>query len=148
MNKDNQSNLDDLEKLKLKAEDIYHKWDKALADNDVEGLLSLYADDAVLESPLVRHLLGTESGICSGQKELRVLIEKVAARKPLLRKYFKKNYFTDGKTMMFEYPRQTPDGEQMDFIEIMELKDGLIQNHRVYWGWRGVKVMQDDEYHR
>jgi hypothetical protein len=25
------------------AEQIYHQWDKALADNDVEGLLALYA---------------------------------------------------------------------------------------------------------
>jgi hypothetical protein len=31
----------------------------------------------------------------------------------------------------------------------MELNDqGLIQRHRVYWGWYGVRVIQRDEYHR
>ena len=66
---------------------------------------------------MVPHLLEKENGICSGHKELRVLIEKVAQRKPTIRGFFSKNYFTDGKTIMFEYPRLTPDGEQMDSIK-------------------------------
>ncbi len=49
---------------------------------------------------------------------------------------------------MWEYPRETPDGEQMDFVEVMELEDGRIRRHRVYWGWRGVSVMETNQYHR
>ena len=50
---------------------------------------------------------------------------------------------------MWEYPRSTPQGDQMDFVEVMELNDeGLIQYHRVYWGWYGFGVLQRDEYHR
>jgi hypothetical protein len=45
-----------------------------------------------------------------------------------------------GHTMIWEYPRATPEGGQMDFTEVMELKDGLIQRHRVYWGWYGVRL--------
>jgi len=30
----------------------------------------------------------------------------------------------------------------------MELKDGLIQHHRIYWGWCGLGVLEKDEYHR
>jgi hypothetical protein len=30
---------------------------------------------------------------------------------------------------MWEYPRQALDGGQMDFVEVMELKDGLIHRH-------------------
>jgi hypothetical protein len=49
---------------------------------------------------------------------------------------------------MWEYPRETPEGDQMDFLEVMELNDdGLIQRHRVYWGWRGFDVLERDEYH-
>ena len=44
-------------------------------------------------------------------------------------------------------PRETPSGEQMDFVEVMELEDGLIHAHRVYWGWRGVDVLINDQYH-
>jgi ketosteroid isomerase-like protein len=45
---------------RLKAvERIYHDWDKALSENDVEGLLAIYAPDATIESPLIPHLMGT-----------------------------------------------------------------------------------------
>jgi hypothetical protein len=37
----------------------------------------------------------------------------------------------------------------MDFFEAVELNsDGLIQRHCVYWGWRGVCVLQRDADHR
>ncbi len=35
----------------------------------------------------------------------------------------------------------------MDFVEVMHIEDRLIRNHKVYWGWRGVQVLQRDEYH-
>ncbi len=41
-----------------------------------------------------------------------------------------------------------PEGEQMDFVEVMEIDDGLIHAHRVYWGWRGVDIILQDQYHR
>ena len=101
------------------------------------------------ESPAVPLVLDTESGVCYGQDELRPVLEQVAARKPPLRTYHRTGYLTDGeRTMIFEYPRDAPDGDQMDFVEVMELDDGLIQRHCVYWGWRGIKVIQDDAYHR
>jgi ketosteroid isomerase-like protein len=131
------------------AERIYHAWDRALAANDVEGLLALYAVDVHFESPAVPLVLDTDSGVCHGRDELRPVLEQVAARKPRLRTYYRTGYLTDGeKTLIFEYPRAAPEDEQMDFVEVMELADGLIQRHCVYWGWRGIKVIQDDAYHR
>jgi hypothetical protein len=38
---------------------------------------------------------------------------------------------------MWEYPRATPDGEQIDIMEVMEIDASLIQAHRIYWGWKG-----------
>jgi hypothetical protein len=110
-------------------------------------LLALYAPDAVLESPLIRHLLGGEQGICRGHQELRQLFDVLKTRKPPLRQHHRPGYFTDGETLIFEYPRLTPAGEQMDFVEVMHLRGGLIRYHKVYWGWRGVKVLEHDEYH-
>jgi ketosteroid isomerase-like protein len=131
------------------ADRIYHDWDRALAANDVEGLLELYAADVHFESPAVPLVLNTDSGICHGRDELRPVLEQVAARKPPLRTYYRTGYLTDGeKTLIFEYPRDAPEDEQMDFVEVMELAGGLIQRHCVYWGWRGIKVIQDDAYHR
>ena len=30
----------------------------------------------------------------------------------------------------------------------MEIENGLIRRHCVYWGWFGVKVLEGDRYHR
>ena len=130
------------------VERVYHDWDEALSRNDVEGLLALYADDAVLESPLVRHLLRSESDVCRGRKELRRLLEAIVWRRPDVRPFHRMKYFTDGRTLIWQYPQATPDGEQMDFLEAMEIEDGLIRHHRVYWGWYGVEVLEEDRYRR
>jgi len=29
----------------------------------------------------------------------------------------------------------------------MELKNGFIQHHRVYWGWFGVNILNRGEHH-
>jgi len=130
------------------AEHIYHAWDEALGKKDLDAALALYASDATIESPLVRHLLGSEIGICWGRADLRRFIEIVFQRTPTVRQRFRAGFFTDGKTLMWEYPRLTPEGEQVDLVEVMELKEGLIQRHRVYWGWFGLKVLEKDEYRR
>ena len=131
------------------VERTYFACDEALSRNDAAALLALYAPDAVFESPLVPHLLGTESGVLRGHKELKPLFDKLADRKPPIRQYYRTGYLTDGRRLIWEYPRATRNGEQMDFVEAMELnRDGLIQRHCVYWGWRGFRVLQRDEYHR
>jgi len=129
-------------------ERIYQAWDKALSDNDGEALIALYAPDAIIESPVIPHLLRTPRGICRGRAEIKALIDEVTRRKPEVRQFFRTPYLTDGRTLVWEYPRETPSGDQMDFVEVMEINDaGLIQKHRVYWGWRGVEVLQRDAYH-
>ena len=136
-------------KLATPVERIYYEWDKALSNNDAQALLALYAPDATLESPLIPHLMNTESGVSHGHDQLRSLFEKVAELKPKVRQYFRTGYLTDGKKLIFEYPRSGPEGEQMDFVEVMELNDdGLIERHRVYWGWFGLQVLQKNAYHR
>lgn len=131
------------------VERMYFAWNDALSRNDADGLLALYAQDAVLESPLVPHLLGTGHGVLRGHAELRRLFDLLAERKPPVRQYHRSGYLTDGKRLVFEYPRDAGSGEQMDFVEVMDLNEaGLIQRHCVYWGWFGVRVLQRDEYRR
>lgn len=130
------------------VERMYTEWDTALSSNDPQRLLACYATDAVLESPLVPHLMGSENGVCRGHQQLLAFFKIVAARKPTLRKYFRRGFFTDGQQLIWEYPREAPNGEQMDFVEAMTLnQQGLIQRHCVYWGWKGVSVIQQDKYH-
>ncbi len=134
---------------KPNAERIYRDWDEALGRKDVEAAMTLYAPDCVLESPLVCHLQNSERGIVEGRDRLREFVRLVFARTPAARQRYRKGFFTDGRKLIWEYPRATPDGEQMDFVESMEINDeGLIQRHCVYWGWYGVGVLQHDAYRR
>jgi hypothetical protein len=130
------------------AERIYQEWDEALGAKDVEAAVALYGADCQLESPLVRHLLKSEEGVVVGREKLRDFLKVVFERTPPVRERYREGFFTDGRKLMWEYPREKPDGEQMDFVEVMELKDGLIRRHCVYWGWFGVKVLEQDRYHR
>ena len=130
------------------VERIYHAWNDALSRNDAEALTAMYAPDAIIESPLVPYLMGLERPI-RGREEILAFWKLVAARKPNIRQYYRTGYLTDGKKLMWEYPRETPAGDQMDFVEVMELNEnGLIQRYRVYWGWFGFGVLKRDEYHR
>jgi SnoaL-like domain len=128
-------------------EEILHAWDEALGRKDVAAAAALYAPDATLESPLVCHLMGVERGVLQGREEIRRFAARVFEGQPPQRRRYKKQHFTDGETLMWEYPRATPQGDQMDFVEVMELKNGLIQHHRVYWGWFGVNILNRREHH-
>lgn len=138
-------NVTHIEKI-AQVEAVMHAWERALAAHDAEGLLACYAPDATLESPVAAHLTG--KGRLRGHGELRALFAELVPRTPELRTYHRTGFFTDGHRATWEYPRETPDGEQMDFVEVMEIDDGLIRAHRVYWGWRGVDVLANDQYHR
>jgi len=52
-------------------------------------------------------------------------------------------YLSDGSRLTWEYPRQAGGREQMDIVEVMEIRDALIQHHRVYWGWYSVKLYDE-----
>lgn len=124
------------------GERIYTLWDKYAREVDTEGLLSLYAPDATLESPVIPAILGTDSGVLRGHTELRHFFDEGARRRPneLVRWHREPaRFFFDGRRLVWEYPRQAPDGDQIELVEVMDLKDGLIHHHRIYWGWVGVQ---------
>jgi predicted SnoaL-like aldol condensation-catalyzing enzyme len=125
------------------TERIYRLWDDALGKRDLEASLALYAEDASIESPLVCHLMQTPEGIVQGKENLRTFITMVFQTNPPQRKRFKKGFFSDGRVLTWEYPRQSPDGDQMELVEVMEIEDGLIKRHRVYWGWYALSVLRD-----
>jgi ketosteroid isomerase-like protein len=130
------------------VERIFRVWDEALGAKDLDTAMNLYAPDATLESPLVCHLLGTEEGVVRGKENLRAFVERVFAHQPAKRRRFRTGYLTDGTRLTWEYPRESPDGDQMDIVEVMEIEDGLIKRHRVYWGWTSVRMLLSGEHSR
>ena len=127
------------------CERIHREWHERARRLDTEGLLALYAADAVLESPLVPAILDDKSdGVLRGHGELRRFFGEGARRRPndLVRWYRTGEWLTDGRRLLiWEYPRQAPDGDQVDLVEVMEIAAGLIRHHRIYWGWKGCSLI-------
>ncbi|MDW6004629.1 nuclear transport factor 2 family protein [Vibrio mangrovi] len=122
---------------------LYEQWHDFARNRDVEALIDLYADHATFESPLVPAILDQKSGVLHGRNEILRFLQEGTRRRPndLVRWYRTGKYFTDGNTLIWEYPRETPDGEQIDILEVMEVTDGKISRHRIYWGWLGCNVL-------
>jgi steroid Delta-isomerase len=124
---------------------IHWQWHERAKSRDTEGLLALYATEAVLETPLAQAIFdGRDSGVLRGHREIRPFFEEGARRRPnaLVRWHRTGKWLTDGERLLvWEYPRQAPDGDQVDLVEVMEIADGLIVHHRVYWGWFGTALL-------
>jgi steroid Delta-isomerase len=126
------------------CERIHREWDARAKSRDTDGLIALYAEDAILETPLVPAIFEGHSGILRGHRQIRPFFEEGARRRPneLVRWHRTDTWLTDGKRLlMWEYPRQAPDGDQVELVEVMEIEHGLIQHHRIYWGWFGVNQL-------
>jgi ketosteroid isomerase-like protein len=52
------------------AHHIYQQWHDYARGNPVDALLNLYAEDAVLETPLVPAILDRLSGVLTGNQEI------------------------------------------------------------------------------
>jgi len=71
-----------MDKFKSDGERIYHLWDQYARHGDVEGLLSLYAADATLETPLINAIFDTDNGVVRSEAELRHFFTEGGRRLP------------------------------------------------------------------
>ena len=123
---------------------IYEQWHATIVKRDLDGLMALYAEDAVLETPSILATMTDRTvGILKGKAEIRSFFD--AALRKLEKDfggwYRTTTFFSNGRQLTWEYPRETPDGDQIDLIEMMDISNGLIARHRVYWGWVGFKAL-------
>ncbi len=124
------------------CERIFREWDAAARAGDTEAMLALYAEDIVFETALVQVVFPEQAdGVLYGKDALRRFFALSSANRPneVLRWYRTGCWLSDGRRMLaWEYPRCTPDGDQVDVAEFFEIENGLIACHRVYWGWKGA----------
>ncbi len=112
---------------------IYGAWDAALSHHDASALVAMYAEDAVIQSPLIPRLMHRPRAFCRGRGEIRALYEAVLAWRPEVQRSLRMAYVTDGQRITAEYPRDAPDDVAFTCVEVMEVRDGLIQSHRGVW---------------
>ena len=53
-------------------------------------------------------------------------------------KFYRTGYQFNGHTLMWEYLRETPDGDSHEMSEVLELRGPKIVRHRIYFGWHGL----------
>jgi steroid Delta-isomerase len=122
---------------------VFELWHQTVLSRDLDGLTALYADDAILETPLILATMMKDrsEGILKGKAQIRPFFEAGFRRLVNSRWYRTGEFFSNGRQLIWEYPRQTPQGDQIDLVEVMDIADGVITHHRVYWGWMGFKTL-------
>ena len=64
-------------------ERVFREWHNCAESRDVEGLLALYAADAIFESPLVRAILDDkQDGVLRGRGEISRFLNEGTRRRP------------------------------------------------------------------
>lgn len=123
---------------------VYDQWHAMVGQRNLDGLMELYAEDAVLESSAVLVIEKDPSGILRGRARLRPhfgAFFALVGPANGVEWYRPGPAFTSGNTVLWEYPSRSPKGEQLDVVESMEVEDGRIVYHRVYWGFVGFKLL-------
>jgi hypothetical protein len=123
---------------------IYKAWHAAVVARDADAVAALYAEAAVFESPLVWAIdPARQSGVLHGRAAIGAFFAAGfrTSGNGLGRWYRTGLFFSNGLQLVWEYPRETPDGDQVDLVEVMDVAEGAIANHRVYWGWIGVRTL-------
>jgi steroid delta-isomerase len=122
---------------------VYDRWHEMITTRNLDGLMDLYADDSVLESSAVIVIEGQTPGLLRGKVKIashfdaffRMMGETSSDW------YRFDQFFTNGRLLVWEYPSAGPNGDQLDVVESMDIENGLIVYHRVYWGWRGFEML-------
>lgn len=124
---------------------IFEQWHRSVVARDLDALMALYAQDALLETPLAYVASAQrQDGRLQGREAIRTFFAASFAQPEngLGRWYRNGLCHASQRQVVWEYPRQTPEGDQVDLVEVMDLDTrGLIACHRVYWGWKGVQTL-------
>jgi steroid Delta-isomerase len=123
---------------------VYEEWHAGVNGHDIPRVIALYAENATLETPAILAIYPhLEDGILRGRSEIETFFNKTlgALSKEFRELYRSDLYLATDKLLTWEYPRKTPTGEQVDLVESMDIENGLIVYHRVYWGWKGLKAL-------
>src|ERR1044072_7174193 len=89
---------------------VYEQWHSTLMSQDLAGLMALYAEHAVFESPTVlAQFPDRDDGILRGRAEIEKLFARNFAN---LKSEFSELYrsglfFSNGRLLTWEYPRLT-----------------------------------------
>lgn len=115
---------------------VARRWLERFNARDLDGLLALYADDAVHVSPKLRDRQPESKGEIRGKAALRAWWDDAMKRLPGLR--YDEQHLTamggqSGRVFM-EYLRRVPGEDDLLVAEVLVVERGLIRESRVFHG--------------
>lgn len=112
---------------------LARSWLARFNARDLEGLLALYADDAVHVSPKLRDRQPESKGEIRGKPALRAWWHEAMKRLPGLR-YQEQHLTTMNQRVFMEYLRSVPGEADLLVAEVLVVEGGLIRESRVFHG--------------
>jgi ketosteroid isomerase-like protein len=112
---------------------IARRWLACFETHDVDALVALYAETARHTSPKLRVSRPETGGHIHGRAALRAWWADAFQRLPQLR-YLEQTLTADSTRVWMEYLRKVPGEPDMLVAEVLEVRDGLIQESRVFHG--------------
>src|SRR5580765_8447721 len=112
---------------------IAETWMRCFNARDLDGLLALYADDAVHSSPKIRVRHPDTGGVIRGKAALRAWWQDSFDRLPDLA-YLPTAITADAERAVMEYTRRLPGEADMPIAEVLEVRAGKIVASRVFHG--------------
>jgi 8-oxo-dGTP diphosphatase len=115
------------------AQELARAWVAAFNRRDLDGLLALYADDAVHFSPKLRARQPETGGLVKGKAALRAWWADSFERLPGLH-YEARRVTAAGDRLFLEYDRSLPGEATLAVAELFVVRSGRIAESRVYHG--------------
>jgi 8-oxo-dGTP pyrophosphatase MutT (NUDIX family) len=112
---------------------VARTWLQRFNARDLDGLLALYADDAVHTSPKLRDRKPETEGRLVGKAALRSWWADAFAALPDLR-YEERAVTASGDRVFLEYVRRVPGQPDLVVAELYVVRDGRIQMSHVFHG--------------
>jgi ketosteroid isomerase-like protein len=106
---------------------------RAFNARDLDGLIALYADDAVHVTPKARIQHPESGGRVPGRQALREWWAESFDRLPSLQ-YDPVTVTADDERVWLEYRRRVPNEPELAVAEILVIRDGKVVQSRVYHG--------------
>jgi ketosteroid isomerase-like protein len=112
---------------------IAEHWLDCFARRDLDGLLGLYADDAVHSSPKIRTRHPDTGGLLRGKVAMRAWWQDSFDRLPTMR-YTPTTFTADDRRVVMEYMRHVDGEADYPVAEILDIEGNRIVASRVFHG--------------
>lgn len=117
----------------MNPREVVEAWLAAWNSDDLEGIIALYAEDAVTESPLLLRMGRDGSATLRGKGAIRDYFARGLAHASVPIVMTPIHLLASGEVAILEYAREAPNGGHPAVAERFVVRDGKIVESRIFW---------------